>query len=150
MTLQSGFPIGVTQNDGTLLGNGQRPNVVPSASRETPGSLEDRLASADHPTAAWLNPAAFSVAPAGTWGDAPRVVTDVRTPKVLNADVSVSKQIAIGGGRTVEVKAEVFNLFNRVQTNGFASVAAGTTQFGRIASQIGFMRTTQFMIRMSW
>ena len=44
----------------------------------TPGSFADRLASADHPTATWLNPAAFSLAPAGTFGNAPRTITDVR------------------------------------------------------------------------
>ena len=69
-TWQSGFPISVQQSNSNsnLLGNGLRPNVVSGVSRDTPGNWPDRVASADHPSAAWLNPAAFSSAPAGTFG----------------------------------------------------------------------------------
>lgn len=151
ITLQSGFPIGVLQSDNLgLLGNGQRPNLVPGIDLATTGDLAERLASADHPTAAWLNPLAFVVAPAGTWGNAPRVVTGVRTPVTINTDVSVSKKVPVGGGREAQVKLEVFNLFNRVQTAGFSSVSAGTAAFGQITSQAGFMRLTQVMFRFSW
>ena len=151
ITLQSGFPIGVLQSDNLgLLGNSQRPNLVPGIDLATTGDLAERLASADHPTAAWLNPLAFVVAPAGTWGNAPRVVTGVRTPMTINADVSVSKNVPVGGGREAQVKLEVFNLFNRVQTAGFSSVSAGTAAFGQITSQTGFMRLTQVMFRFSW
>src|SRR5262249_25157211 len=78
---QSGFPIGLLQGVGVnLLGNGQRPNVVSGVDQTVSGSLADGLASADHPSATWFNTAAFSAAPSGTWGNAPRVLTDVRTP----------------------------------------------------------------------
>src|SRR5206468_11626168 len=79
---QSGYPIGVSQSNSTanLLGNGQRPNLVPGVDLSTPGDQDARLASADHPSAAWLNPAGFSTAPGNTWGNAPRVITAVRTP----------------------------------------------------------------------
>ena len=51
-----------------ILGGGTsaRPNITPGVDLATPGSYEDRLASADHPTATWINPAAFSLAPFGT------------------------------------------------------------------------------------
>jgi hypothetical protein len=45
---------------------------------------------------------------------------------------------------------EIFNLFNRVQTLGFASVSAGGAAFGQINAMQGFMRTTQIMFRYSW
>jgi hypothetical protein len=151
INLQSGYPIGVLQgSDGLLLGSGQRPNVVPGVDRATPGSLADRLASADHSAAAWLNPKAFSAAPAGTWGNAPRVVTDARSPKPILTDISVSRNVRVGGAREAQVKVEVFNLFNRVQTLGFASVSAGSAAFGQINAMQGFMRTTQIMFRYSW
>jgi trimeric autotransporter adhesin len=151
INLQSGYPIGVLQgSDGLLLGSGQRPNVVPGVDRATPGSLADRLASADHSAAAWLNPKAFSAAPAGTWGNAPRVVTDARSPKPILTDISVSRNVSVGGAREAQVKVEVFNLFNRVQTLGFASVSAGSAAFGQINAMQGFMRTTQIMFRYSW
>ena len=151
INLQSGFPIGVSQSsDGLLLGSGQRPNVVSGVEMSTPGALADRLASAEHPTAAWLNPKAFAAAPAGTWGNAPRVITDVRSPRTINTDIALSKNVPVGGAREVQLRVEVFNLFNRVATQGFSSVAVGTSAFGQIAAQQNFMRLTQLMFRLSW
>jgi hypothetical protein len=151
ITLQSGFPIGVTQqSDNSRLGSGQRPNVVPGVDRATPGSLAERLASDDHQTAAWLNPLAFTAAAPETWGNAPRVITDVRSPRTMNTDVSLAKSLALGGGKTAQIRIEVFNLFNRVATLGFASVSFGQPTFGRITAQQNFMRMTQLMFRLSW
>jgi hypothetical protein len=151
VNVQSGYPIGVSQvSDGLLMGSAQRPNLVPGVDRATPGSLADRLASVDHPTAAWLNPKAFAAAPAGTWGNAPRVVTDVRSPRPILTDISVSRNVRLGGAKEAQVKVEIFNLFSRVQNMGFASVAAGSATFGQINTMLGFMRTTQIMVRYSW
>ena len=150
VTLQSGYPIGVAQSDNLgLLGNGQRPNVVAGVDLGTPGSLTDRFASADHPTATWLNPKAFTTA-IGTWGDAPRMLTNVRSPRLINTDVSIAKQVTFAGNKTAQVKLEVINLFNRVQNLGFASTSFGSSTFGQINALQGFMRMTQIMFRYSW
>jgi hypothetical protein len=150
VTLQSGFPIGVSQSDNLgLLGNSQRPNLVAGVDPGTPGSLTDRLASADHSTATWLNPKAFTTA-VGTWGNAPRLLTDVRSPIMLNTDVSIAKQVTFAGNQIAQVKVEVINLFNRVQSLGFASTSFGTSTFGQINALQGFMRMTQVMFRYSW
>jgi hypothetical protein len=148
---QSGFPIGVSQSNSNsnLLGNGMRPNLT-GVSMETPGEFADRLGSADHPTAAWLNPAAFGLAPAGTWGNAPRIETDVRTPRIINTDLSVAKNIGLSGGKQAQVKIEVVNVFNRPQFAGLDSTSLGSSTFGQIVSQGGFMRMTQVMFRFSW
>ena len=111
---------------------------------------EDRLASADHSTAKWLNDLAFGTAPAGTWGNAPRIETDVRTPRIINTDLSVQKNFSMGGSKMAQLKIEVINLFNRVQLNGLASTVQANSQFGQITTQGGFMRMTQFMFRFSW
>lgn len=116
----------------------------------TSGSFEDRLASADHASVRWLNDAAFSAAPAGTFGNAPRVETDARTPRIINTDLSVQKNIGLGGSKTAQVKVEVINLFNRPQLAGLASTVQGNSSFGQINSQGGFMRMTQIMLRFSW
>src|SRR5581483_5343426 len=61
-TWQAGFPLNVAQsNPNSILGGNltARPNEVSGAGLSTSGSYEDRLASADHPTATWINPAAF-------------------------------------------------------------------------------------------
>jgi hypothetical protein len=41
------------------------------------------------------------------------------------------------------------NLFNRVQTNTIG-VSAGSSTFGQISNQSGFMRLTQIMFRFSF
>ncbi|MCU1382980.1 MAG: Outer rane receptor for ferrienterochelin and colicin, partial [Acidobacteria bacterium] len=147
---QSGFPIGLAQSDNLgLLGNGQRPNIVPGVDLVTAGDLAARLASADHATATWLNAAAVTLAPAQTFGTAPRLETDVRTPRTINTDLSVSKNFGLGGGKSAQLKFEVINLFNRVQTNSIATTA-GTSTFGQISSQSGFMRLSQIMFRYSF
>jgi hypothetical protein len=151
-TYQSGFPIGTSQSNSNsnLQGNGQRPNLT-GAGFETPGDWPDRIASADHASAAWLNPAAFASAPAGTWGDAPRVITEVRTPIQTETDLSVSKNVGLPAGKQVQIKLEVINLFNRVQLRGNQmNTIQGNSAFGTIVSQGGFMRTTQVMFRYSW
>ncbi len=150
VTIQSGFPIGLQQSDNTgTFGGAQRPNVVDGASRETSGSLADRLASADHPAATWLNPAAFTTAAAFTYGNAPRTITDVRTPTQQNVDFSLSKNIPLGGARFAQIRVEVVNLLNRVMTNSIGTTA-GNSSFGQISSQSGFMRLTQFSFRYSF
>jgi hypothetical protein len=152
-TYQSGFPIGVSQSNSNsnLLGNGQRPNVVPNVDMATSGNWPDRVASADHPLSPWLNAAAFTAAPAGTWGNAPRVITDVRTPIQTETDLSVSKNVNVSGGKQFQVKIEIINLFNRVQLRGNQmNTTQGNSAFGTIVSQGGFMRTTQVMFRYSW
>jgi hypothetical protein len=149
VNIQSGFPIGLAQSDNLgLLGNGQRPNVVQGAEIGTPGDLAARLSSADHPTATWLNPAAFTNSPSGTFGNAPRLETDVRTPRIISTDLSVSKSFGLGSGKSAQLKAEVINLFNRVQTASIATTY-GTSTFGQISSQSGFMRMMQIMVRLT-
>ena len=150
---QSGYPIGVSQSNSTsnLLGNLQRPNIVQGVDMATTGDQPGRLASADHPSAAWLSQAAFTTAPGNTFGNAPRVITDVRTPFGTQTDLSVSKSINLVGGKQVQVKIEVINLFNQVQLRGNQmNTTQGSSAFGTIVSQGGFMRTTQVMFRYSW
>jgi hypothetical protein len=152
-TYQSGFPIGVQQSNSNsnLLGNGQRPNVMPNVPMATTGDWPDRVASADHPSAAWLSQAAFSAAAPGTFGNAPRVITEVRTPIQTETDLSVAKNVNIAGGKQFQLKIEVINLFNRVQLRGNQmNTTFGNSAFGTIVSQGGFMRLTQVMFRYSW
>ena len=79
----------------------------------TPGSFEDRLASADHPTATWVNTAAFTAAAPFTYGNAPRTITDLRSPIQANVDGVFSKSVRFGT-KTAQIKIEVLNLLNRV------------------------------------
>jgi hypothetical protein len=151
INLQSGFPLSVQQSDNTGTFSGvQRPNIVPGAPLGTPGDYADRLASADHPTATWINPAAFTTASAFTFGNAPRTITDLRTPPQYNVDGVFIKNVRFGT-RAAQVKLEVLNIFNRVNTQTLVSRnTVGNSNFGQTAVQAGFMRITQIMFRYSF
>jgi trimeric autotransporter adhesin len=152
INLQSGFPLSVQQNDNTGTFSGvQRPNLVPGVPLDTPGDLADRLASADHPTATWINPSAFSPAAAFTFGNAPRTITDLRTPPQYNVDAVFIKGFRLGGSKAAQFKIEMLNLLDRVNTralNGRNTV--GNSNFGQTAVQAGFMRITQMTFRFSF
>jgi hypothetical protein len=151
INLQSGFPLNVQQSDNTGTFSGmQRPNLVPGVPLETPGSLADRLASADHPSATWINPAAFTTAAPFTFGNAPRTITDLRTPPQYNVDGVFIKNLRFGT-HTAQVKIEMLNLFNRVNLRNLRQRnTVGNSNFGQTGQQAGFMRITQIMFRYSF
>ena len=126
----------------------QRPNIVSGVDLSTPGSFEDRLASADHPTATWWNPAAFTAAPSFTFGNAPRTITDLRTPVQANVDGVFIKNLRFGT-KTAQIKIEMLNLLNRVNIRANRS-SISNSNFGQIGVQAGFMRITQVMFRYSF
>jgi hypothetical protein len=154
-TWQAGFPLNAIQsNPNSILGGNTsaRPNITPGVDLATPGSYEDRLASADHPGATWINPAAFSTVAFGQFGNAPRTITDLRTPTQFNTDVNFQKNVRLGGNKAVLLKLEVLNLFNRPTVralSGGQTFAPGNS-FGTTTSQSGFMRIMQFMVRFSF
>ena len=151
INLQQGFPLAVQQSDNTNTYSGvQRPNLVPGVDLATTGSLADRLASADHSTATWINPAAFTTASAYTYGNAPRTITGIRTPGQYNVDAVFIKNVRFGT-KSAQFKMETLNLLNRVNTralNGRNTV--GNSNFGQTAIQAGFMRIIQLMVRVSF
>ena len=128
----------------------QRPNVVSGVDLATSGSFEDRLSSADHPTATWLNPAAFSSAPAFTFGNAPRTITELRTPGQYNVDGVFLKNFSFGT-KQAQLKLEMLNLFNRPNVRALSGRNnQSNTNFGQTGVQAGFMRITQVMFRFSF
>jgi hypothetical protein len=148
--IQSGFPTNVQQTDNSnLLGGAQRPNLSgrPIA---TPGNYEDRLASADHAGATWISAAGFTLAPAGTFGNAPRTITSARSPSQKNVDAVFMKNFRVGEGKSAQVKVEMLNLLNRVEVTGANSNNVTSSSFGQINNQAGFMRITQLMFRYSF
>jgi hypothetical protein len=148
--LQSGFPITVQQSDNTgLLGGAQRPNLS-GQSIATTGDYEDRLASADHSKATWFSAAGFAAAPANTFGTTPRTITAARSPQQKNLDAVFMKNFRLGESKSVQVKVEMLNLLNRVEVTGASSNTLGSSTFGQIVNQAGFMRITQLMFRYSF
>jgi hypothetical protein len=149
--MQSGFPIGVSQNvnNTNLLGANQRPNLVSSVDIRVPGSITDRLE--ENPSDdLYLNPAAFSQAPAGTIGNAPRILDGVYSPWRNSTDLAVNKDIRLGGSRRATLRFEVINLFDNPWYQALSSTAQGNANFGRVTAQANYSRTMQITARFSF
>ena len=138
---QSGFPVQISQstNNNSVFGYAsQRPNAT-GVSPVTSGSLESRLSD-------YINPAAFSTAARGTFGNLARTL-DMRGPGEANWDASVFKNFVFGERVKAQFRAEALNAFN---TPMFAApnTSLGSSSFGRITSQVNFARMMQLGIRL--
>jgi trimeric autotransporter adhesin len=152
LSFQSGFPINIQQGADAVLGgqNTNRPNLS-GADLATSGDFYDRLASADHPAATWMNPAGFILAPFGVFGNAPRTITDVRTPSQRNIDAAIIKNVRLAGTKTVTFRMEIINLLNRPNVRNMQGTNVfGNANFGRTSTQAGYMRLLQFTGRFSF
>ena len=141
---QTGFPLSISQssNNSNLLGSNQRPNLVEGVDPMTTGSQEERAVNG------WINPAAFSAAPAFTFGNVPRTNPDWRGPGQRTTDLAVSKTQRFGS-KSLSLRVDVLNLFDDPLFTGPVSTF-GTSTFGRITSVGGFARSLQFQARLGW
>ncbi len=123
---------GVSDNSDLFL-EGQRPelntsNVKLSSPTRTKW-FNNTLATATNPGGAWALPAPF------TLGNAPRTLGNVRTPRLVDADLSAIKNTYFGSDQryTLQFRFEAFNALNHVQLGApDATVTDGT--FGTITS----------------
>jgi hypothetical protein len=115
----------------TGLGN-QRPIVVGDP------EIDDRTSNR------WFNTAAFAPNTAGSWGDAPRGM--LRGPSFWNIDLALSRVLQLGGAHRIELRAEAFNVTNRVHL-GNPTVTLGNANFGRITTVAADARVMQFAVR---
>ncbi len=144
ISFESGFPVSLRANSNdlsTLGGRVQWVNVT--GDFVTEGSREDRI------LGNWLTSNGV-VDPAGlTLGSAGRVQEDVRTPHRNNWDFVASKAVPIAGTTRGEIRFEVLNLTNTVKVRGPIE-AVGSSTFGQIRVQSGFMRLTQLTFRVTF
>lgn len=149
--MQSGFPLGVSQtvNSHNLLGASQRPNVVPGQDIVVPGSITGRLR--NNPTDnQYLNPNAFTQAPVGSLGDAPRILDGVYSPWRNSTDLAINKDFPVGGSHRATLRLEIINLFDNPWYAALASTAQGNPNFGRVNEQGNYPRTLQLTGRYSF
>lgn len=110
--MQSGLPVALYQNaNQTGLGSGaQRPNNNGKSAKITGGTKDERMAR-------WFDPSLFSISAPFTFGNAPRVLPDVRHPGIRNFDLSLFKNFSVLSENrlTVQFRAEAANAMNTTQ-----------------------------------
>ena len=77
----------------------------------------------------WFNTAAFARPDAFTYGNAGRNI--VIGPGIFNTDLAILKNIVFGGGKSVQLRLEAFNLFNK-PIWGDPDMNMSSSTYGRI------------------
>lgn len=155
-TLRSGYPLTVFVQNNRSRSQWQ-PSLGPGIGRDrpsyAPGYGPDNAVTGD--PARWFDPQAFVLQPAGTFGNTGR--GDLTGPNLRTVDLAFSKDNRIGdSGATLEVRVEVFNLFNRANfgvpnLTAFAGAAdneAVLGSFGRIRNTVTSARQMQLGVRL--
>jgi hypothetical protein len=123
------------------LANSGRPNLAPGASNNPVIGDPDR----------YWDVSAFELPPAGLRGNLARHT--LIGPGVATFDLSLVKTISFGQDRTIQLRAEWFNLFNRVNYGNPNSTAfsnatgAPNPSFGRINSTSTTARQGQLAVK---
>ena len=139
VTLQSGVPLAVTQatNFNAFAGFGtQRPNLVG----------DPQLPRGERSVRRWFNTDAFAVAPQFTLGSASR--NPVRGPSFCNVDMALIRRMALPGRAALDLRAEVFNLFN-TPAFGNPNAVFGAANFGTITTA-GDPRVVQLALKLTF
>jgi hypothetical protein len=134
-TLTTGRPFSVSLQTGVNNGAPSWPDRIGS------GKLDDPSVDL------WFNTADFVAPPQNTYGNAGRGI--LYGPGHVNFDTSLSKRFQSGGGSTVEVRWDVFNLFNHPGF-GFPNSSIGNPSAGRITNTIVDNRSMQFALKFNF
>jgi hypothetical protein len=134
-TYQGGFPVTplIAGDNSETLTYADRPNVIAGVPRYVAGN---------HNPAQWFNPAAFTLAPLGQFGNAGKGI--IRGPNLIDLDFAMMKNIRFRERYNIQLRGEVFNLANHpnfaspnsyVNTPSAGSIGSTTTTSRQI--QIG-------------
>jgi len=131
----SGFPVTLSTNGDNSL-QGSSPNGVNNRYLDLPDFTGQLLKISSNPRAnglQYFNPSAFTGNAIGTAGDVARRYFS--GPGMLNTDAVLRRNFQIREGKVLQLRLEVFNLFNHVQFFGPAAVNGdvdNTQLFGKV------------------
>jgi hypothetical protein len=148
--VQSGAPYTPTVdgNPSNNIDGHDRPNVVPGVSFYPANKSVNR----------WTNPAAFSQPAPYTFGNAGRNI--LTGPGLADWDFSLIRNFKLRESKTLQFRAEMFNIFNRPNFT-LPNADASSASFGVIGNTVqpiagqasggpGDPREIQFALRLTW
>ena len=139
-TFQDGPPLQISGGNGSgSFAGTQRPNWN-GQNATLDGSVTGRLSQ-------YFTTADFSFNAPFTYGNAPRLMPNLRGPGVDNFDVSLFKNTEIAEKYRLQFRAEAFNVFNRAQF-GVPNTNINSTAFGVISAQQNSPRNLQLGLRL--
>ena len=140
--MRSGFPLVITQNSNPLSSYGfshQRPASVGISGGGNPSGNDQN----------YLTASGMTATEGLTLSSAPHTTADVRSPVLLNWDVSLEKATRVFSDLDLTLRFEFIDAFNQVNWRGPRSVY-GPSNFGSIPGTRGFPRTFQFMAKVTF
>jgi hypothetical protein len=134
------------------------PSIAPVTGLDRPDLAPGRVSSSaviGRPDQ-WFDPSAFVLQPQGTLGNSGRGA--FRGPNLRTVDLAAVKRVRFRGDARVELRVEVFNVFNRANFGNptliaFAGAAANEAplpSFGRIRSTVTSARQMQLGVRVAF
>jgi hypothetical protein len=150
---QNGSPLAITQTNlnssvyGAVGGTIQRPNLVSGQNPCYSGRPESRIGGPRNLQHPYFNINAFALAPAYTYGNAPRTI-GCQGPGYDNSDISLFKDFKSLERVTFQARVEALNAFNTAElgtpNTTITGVGEGTNaSTGAITSSLGFGRIIQ-------
>jgi len=145
LSMQSGFPFTVNVSGDTAgIGAGTggiliRPNYISGRTVE--------LSGAERTTDRFFNTAAFAAPAAAAFGNLGR--NTVIGPSLTNLDLVIAKNIAIKEAIKLQVRGEVFNVFNHSNYNLVGRIINDPATFGRVLNQLD-PRQLQFGLKLAF
>lgn len=140
------------QGSGIVSYNTGTPVVLAAAINQTgiftlnqrPNQLIPNTAISGRNRNKWFNTAGFAQPAPFTIGNAKRVISNVRAPGVMNADLALLKNNYLGHDRrfNAQFRFELFNAFNHVRFSA-PNADVNSANFGRITSQANTSRQIQ-------
>jgi hypothetical protein len=135
---QTGFPLTVVDNVTSIRFLTNRPNLTCDPNENAPNTPEQ-----------WFNTSCFERRPVAQTGDvSSQGRNEVRGPGFASTDLSLFKNIALGGSHRVQLRVEGFNVFNQTRFRQPGN-QIGTANFGRI-TQAEDGRVVQLAIKYSF
>jgi hypothetical protein len=143
---RSGNALNVSQPSGITR---SRPDVVPGAQLV----IDDWKDTCTAAGCNYLNTAGFALVPVASATNAtlrPGTYTldMARGPSSMSAHTTLAKSFGLGGGRRIQVRADIFNVLNRKNYNG-PNTSTNSVNFGRITGA-GGNRSFQLGARMTF
>jgi hypothetical protein len=137
LSLNSGLPFSISSTDRANAGPGR--NVrADCAGDPVPDGFEQTL---EH----WFDTSAFATPALFTHGNCG--YNSVRGPSSKTMNMSVFRSVPLGATRRLELRMEMFNVFNWTNFGFPASNVSNAGTFGTITSSLGDPREMQFAVK---
>jgi hypothetical protein len=137
--VQAGFPLSINANNNSasLWGGNQHANLTGAAMKGTGTCGAGTSNAIPVGKYCFFNPAAFSQAPAYTFGSSPRYFSNLRAPGYVDEDLGIQKWFTLTEKFRLQFTAQMFNAFNH------ANFDSPDINLGDAATTMGQASNTQ-------